>query len=94
VGSVEPLAAEAVEGLAALPQRDRLLEPRLSALEPVDDLLQLAFRRLEGELLLAQGRTSSTRAPNPPSASSTSTRAPGTTAAAERTTEPPARTIA
>src|SRR5205823_3290827 len=47
---VELDAAEAVELLAALPKRDRLVERGLAALEPLHDLLELALRRLEGRL--------------------------------------------
>src|SRR6186997_1140923 len=71
LGGVEALPAEAVELLAALPELQRLVERRLARLEPVDDLLQLLLGLLEGHLV------SSTRAPKPPSASSTSTRSPG-----------------
>ncbi len=90
---VEPLAAERVELLAALPQRERLVERRLALLQPLDDLLELGLRLLEGLLLLAHS-TSSTRAPKPPSASCTSTRTPGATSAAATTTRVSVRTIA
>ena len=44
---VELRRADGVELLAALPERDRLVEARLSALEPLDDRLQLALGVLE-----------------------------------------------
>jgi hypothetical protein len=90
-GRIQVLAAETVELLAPLPQLESLVEGRVAALEPVDDLLQLALGLLEG---LPAQRVSSTRAPKPPSASSTSTRSPGSTALAERTICSCARTIA
>src|SRR6476469_2018826 len=40
---VELGRADGIELLPALPQRDRLVEARLSALEPLDDRLQLAL---------------------------------------------------
>src|SRR4029453_11716654 len=88
LGRVEPLLAEAVELLTALPQLERLVERRLARLEPVDDLLELLLGLLEGH------RVSSTRAPKPPSASSTSTRSPVSSPRAERTIASFARTIA
>src|SRR6266540_338923 len=60
---VEPLAAEVVQLLAALPERDRLVERRLPVLEALHDQLQLLLRVLERQ------RVSSTRAPKPPSSS-------------------------
>src|SRR5688500_20399580 len=63
---VEPLPAELVELLAALPECERLVERRLPELEPLDDLLELLLGVLEGRLV---HRVSSTVAPKPPSAS-------------------------
>src|SRR5207247_4311287 len=71
---VEPRGAEPVELLAALPERDCLVEARVPALESLDDALQLALRLLEGRL--NGHRVSSTRAPKPPCPSSTSTGSP------------------
>jgi hypothetical protein len=88
---VELGRADGIELLAALPERDRLVEARLSALEPLDDRLQLALGVLEAEL--AQ-RVSSTVAPKPPVPSSTSTCVPAATSELERTIEPAVRTIA
>src|SRR4029079_8545457 len=70
-GGMEPVFTEPVELLAPLPELQRLVERRLAALEPVDDLLELLLGRLDG--LFFGHRVSSTRAPKPPSASSTST---------------------
>src|SRR4249919_115739 len=64
---VELGRADGIELLPTLPERDRLVEARLSALEPLDDRLQLALGVFEGEL--AQ-RVSSTVAPKPPVPSS------------------------
>ena len=88
---VQLRGADGVELLAALPQRDRLVEARFPALEPLDDRLQLALGFLEGRL--AQ-RVSSTVAPKPPVPSSTSTCAPVATAALERTILSALRTMA
>ena len=41
LGGFEPGEAEAEQLLAALPERNRLVELRLAALEPLDDLLEL-----------------------------------------------------
>ena len=92
LGPVEQLGACPVERLAALPERERLVERDVAALEPRHELVELALELLERPL--AQGRTSSTRAPSPPVASSTSIGLPGATTPASRTTAPPARTIA
>src|SRR5262245_52751989 len=89
---VQPSHADAVQLLAAGPELQRLVEPGLAALEPLDDALELLQRLLEGRFL-AHGRTSSTVAPNEPAPSSTSTRAPGETPAAEVTSRSPLRTI-
>ena len=81
LGAVEPFAAE--RGRARSPRSQSAIassSASLPALEPLDDLLQLALRLLERELA---HRVSSTRAPNPPSASSTSTRAPGSSVVAD-----------
>src|SRR6266545_4682346 len=67
LGSVELAEAELVELLAALPEADRLVELRVAALQPLDDLLELPLSVLERRL-----RTHSTRAPKRPSATSTS----------------------
>jgi hypothetical protein len=88
---VELRRADGVELLAAFPERDRLVEARLSALEPLDDRLQLALGVLEAGL--AQ-RVSSTVAPKPPVPSSTSTCVPVPTSELARTIEPAVRTIA
>ena len=63
---------------------ERLVERDVAPLEPRDELVELALELLE-RALLAQGRTSSTRAPRPPRASSTSTTLPAATAPASRT---------
>ena len=89
---VELGRAEAIQLLAALPERDRLLEPGLATLEALDDPLELGAGGFER--LLAHGRTSSTRAPRLPSASATSSSFPTPTSPAARTTRPPVRTIA
>src|SRR4051794_34334275 len=91
LGVFEALAAEPVELFAALPQLQRLVQPGVAALEPVHDRFQLALGVLEAWLA---HRVSSTRAPKPPSASSTSTRSPGSTALPERTISPLLRTMA
>ena len=91
VGRVELLGANAVELLAALPERDRLVEAGFAALEPLDDRLQLALGVLEGGL--AQ-RVSFTVAPKPPVPSSTSTSVPTASSEPERTIAAPLRTIA
>lgn len=88
---VELGRADGVELLTAFPERDRLVEARVAALEALDDRLQLALGLLEAEL--AQ-RVSSTVAPKPPVASSTSTCVPAATSELPRTMAPPARTIA
>src|SRR5262249_59540136 len=79
-------------------QLERLVERRLPALEPLHDLLELCLRLLERRLRplrLGHGRTSSTRAPKPPSATVTSTCAPAATSLVEATTSPDSvRTIA
>src|SRR4029079_11753933 len=93
LGPVQPLDARAMELLAAAPEGDRLVEGDVPPLELRDDVVQLALELLEGALL-AHGRTSSTRAPSAPWASSTSTSPPAATVPALRTTAPPARTIA
>ena len=64
-----------------------------ACLEPRHELVELALQLLERPLR-AHGRTSSTRAPNPPRASVTSTTSPAATAPASRRTPPPSRTIA
>jgi hypothetical protein len=88
---VELRRADGVELLAALPERDRLVEARLAALEPLDDRLQLALGFLEGGL--AQ-RVSFTVAPKPPVPSSTSTCVPAASSEPERTIALSLRTIA
>ena len=47
VRRVQLRGADAVELLAALPERDRLVEARLAALEPLDDRLELPLGVLE-----------------------------------------------
>jgi hypothetical protein len=93
LGRLEPFQAKAEQLLAALPETDRLVELGLAALEPLDDLLELLLRLLEAQVLV-HGRTSSTLAPKPPSASSTSTCAPAASPAALRRTPLGSRTIA
>jgi hypothetical protein len=88
---VEPGRADRIELFAALPERNRLVEARIPALEPLDDRLQLTLGIFEADL--AQ-RVSSTVAPKPPIPSSTSTCAPASTSELERTIAPPVRTIA
>ena len=90
LGGLEPRQAEAEQLLAPLPERNRLVQARLAALQPLDDLLQLLLGRLEGQLTHEH---SSTRAPKPPSASSTSTRDPGTSRDGVRRIAPSERTI-
>src|SRR5215204_3745099 len=51
LGRIELAAAEAIKLLAALPKRDRLVQAGVAALEPLDDLLELSLRRLEGRVL-------------------------------------------
>ena len=92
LGGVEPCRAEPVELLASLPERDRLVEARLAALQALDDPFELALSVLEGRL--GGQRVSSTRAPKPPVPSSTSTLVPDATCELERTISPAARTIA
>src|SRR6266511_5328390 len=94
LGCVQLAPAERIQLLSALPEGDGLVEPGLAALELLDDLLQLSLSRLERELVAAHERVFSTRAPKPPSASSTSTASPGESADAARTIPSPARTIA
>ena len=91
LGRFELRRADVIELLAALPERDCLVEARLAALEPLDDRLQLALRFLERGL--AQ-RVSSTVAPKPPAPSSTSTCVPRASSVPERTIPSPLRTIA
>src|SRR5690242_17071446 len=88
---VELRHARLVELFPALPERDRLVEPRAAALQPLDDLLELALGVFEGRL---RHRISSTEAANAPAASCTSTRSPRTSAVASRTSRPSRRTIA
>src|SRR5215211_5484843 len=87
-GGVETFLAEAVQLLATLPELQRLVQRRLAAFQPLDDPLELALGLLESQ------RVFSTRAPKPPSASSTSTRSPVSRARPERTISSPLRTIA
>ena len=94
LGAVELLAAERVELLASLPERQRLVERGLALLEPLDDLLELGLRLLEALLGLAHRSTSSTRAPKAPCATRTSTRTPGVTSTLAVTTPDSVRTIA
>ncbi len=88
---VELGRADGVQLLAAFPERDRLVEARLPALEPLDDRLQLALGVLEAELAQC---VSSTVASKPPVPSSTSTRVPAVTSEPARTIELAVRTIA
>src|SRR5204862_276763 len=80
--------------LAPLPESERLVERSLPLLEALDDLLQLGLGLLERRLRLVHGATSSTRAPNEPSATRTSTCMPGATSALAVTTFDSVRTIA
>ncbi len=89
----EPLHAGAVELLPPAEERDRVVNGHISALEPVDDLLELSLELLEW-LRLGQGWTSSTRAPSEPEASSTSSRSPGEATTDSRSASPPTRTMA
>src|SRR3954452_16600846 len=73
-----------VQLLVPFPELDRLVEAGIAALEPLDDLLQLALGFLERH---------STRAPKCPSATSTSTCSPDWTIELERTISSRARTI-
>src|SRR4029453_11506874 len=57
LGRVQLAEAKAVELLAPLPECDRFVEPGLAALEPLDDLLELALRRLERGLTRHGRRT-------------------------------------
>src|SRR5207302_1420639 len=79
--AVELLAAERIELLTALPERERLVERGVALLEPLDDLLELELRLLERLLRLGHESTSSTRAPNVPCATRMSTWTPGATSA-------------
>src|SRR5581483_8403198 len=92
--SVELRAAERVQLLAAFPESDCLVERHLAAFQPLDDLLELRLSLLEGRLRLAHGLTSSTRAPNAPSARVTWTRVPGSTSELAVTSRESVRTIA
>src|SRR5207247_2015242 len=58
---VELAEAQAVQLLAALPQRYRLVERSVAALEPLHDLLELALCRLERRLTRHGRRTSRRR---------------------------------
>src|SRR5215204_889320 len=55
---VELVGAEAVELLASLPERDRLVQVGLPALELLDDPFQLALSLLEGHLVALIGASS------------------------------------
>src|SRR5438034_10914919 len=79
VGGVEARYAHLVELLAPLPELDRLVEIGVAALQPLDDLLQLALRVFEPQL------AQSACAPNRPSATSTSRASPLATVEALRT---------
>ena len=92
VRGVELGRADAVELLAALPERDRLVEARVAAFEPLDDRLQLASGppRSVGSLTASPRpgrRTSRCRARRRPSRR----RRPGRSSGRSR---PPMRTIA
>src|SRR5512138_3856484 len=58
LGTVEALDARAVELLSAPPERERLVQRHVAALEPRDELVQLALEVLERGLGV-HGRTSS-----------------------------------
>ena len=94
LGGVESLAADRVQRLTALPERDGLVHADLARLEPLDDPPQLGLGLLERELLARQRSISSTRLPKLPSASSTATRSPTESACAERITASWWRTMA
>ena len=82
----------ALQLLAALPQRERLVERGAAVLELADDLLELVARLLEGRLV-GHSITSSTRAPSLPAASRTRAPRRRRPPRASRTTAPrrPAR---
>ena len=82
-----------MERLASLPELDRLVEADVAALQPGDDLAQLALRLLERDLG-GHVCTSLTSAESEPRASSTARLSPTLAAEASRRTVPPARTIA
>src|SRR6266508_157193 len=88
LGGIEPRQANAVELLAALPQRHRPLQVGLARLELAHDALELLPGLLEREL------AHSTLAPKRPRASSTSTRSPVARDPASRTIPAPERTMA
>jgi hypothetical protein len=90
---VQALDTLLVELLPATEERDRVVDRHVPAFEPRDDLLELALELLERSRL-GQGRSSSTRAPTAPYASSTSRWSPVRSSAALRIALPPARTIA
>src|SRR6476646_10617305 len=62
LGRVQLAEAKAVELFAPLPERDRFVEAGLAAFEPLDDLLELALRRLERRLT-RHGRRTFRRSP-------------------------------
>ena len=82
-----------MEILALAPEIECLVEGHVTGLQPLNDLVQAPVGLLERELV-AQGRTSCTRASRPPEASSTAIASPGATVAASRTMLPLERTIA
>ena len=98
LGRLEQRDAAPMERLSPLPELDRLVDRDVAALEPADDLLELAAELLEGGLcgcsppLTAAPR--STVAPRLPVASSISSGCPGATAADSLSAAPPARTTA
>src|SRR5262245_24166521 len=92
LGRFEARDACAEQLFAAPEERDRVVHRDVSPLEPRDDVLELFLELLEGPV--THGRTSSTRAPSPPDASSMSSRSPGVTLAESRSASPPDRTIA
>ena len=87
---LQTLDAQAEQLLAASEEGDRVVDRNVAALEPRDDVVELALELLERPLL-AQLRTSSTRAPTAPVASSISRRSPGAVADASRSATPRAR---
>ena len=92
LGRLEPFDAGAVELLAAPEERDRVVDCDIAPLE-AGTISSSSFCS-SSKARFVHGRTSSTRAPSAPAASSISSRSPAETDAASRTASPPARTIA
>ena len=88
--AVELSPAEGVQVLAALPQRDRLVQRGRPVLELADDLLELVAGLLEGRARRSLGHLL-TRAPRRPAARRTPILPPASTVAAARAPHSPAR---